>query len=74
MKIKYTHISDPGKEKIYDTVKSLENNPFIEMTQEEWDRHELEKMRLDRERGKICHFEIIEDEQEAEPNEQNHGS
>lgn len=62
MRIKYVHFSEPNKEKIYDTVKSLKNNPFIKKTQEEFDQFELEKMRKDKERGHILSYEVLEEE------------
>ena len=62
MKIKYIHFSEPNKEKVYDTEKSLKNNPVISMNQEEWDKHELERMKKDKERGHILSYEIIEEE------------
>lgn len=47
MKIAYIHASDPDTEKIYDTVKSLRNNPFIQKTQELFDADELLKFSSD---------------------------
>lgn len=59
MIIKYVHFSEPEKEKLYDTVKALKNNPFIEKTQEEFDEFELNKFAADKEAGKILLYEII---------------
>lgn len=61
MKIKYVHFSEPNKEKIYDTVKALKNNPFIKKTQEEFDQFELGRMAVDKERGHILAYEVIEE-------------
>ena len=47
MIIKYFHTSEPSVEKTYDTVKSLKNNPFIHMSQKEFDKMELRKMEND---------------------------
>ena len=47
MKIAYVHTSDPDVEKVYDTVKSLQNNPFIQKTQEVFDAEELIKFSSD---------------------------
>ena len=47
MKIAYVHTSDPDVEKVYDTVKSLQNNPFIQKTQEIFDAEELVKFGSD---------------------------
>lgn len=66
VKIKYRHLSEPEKEKIYDTVKSLRNNPFIDKTQEEFDKFELERMSALHNAGIIISYEVIEDTQEVE--------
>lgn len=47
MKIAYVHTSNPDIEKVYDTVKSLQNNPFIQKTQEMFDAEELIKFGSD---------------------------
>jgi hypothetical protein len=47
MIIKYFHTSEPDVEKTYDTVKSLKNNPFFHVTQEEFDKMEIDKMKND---------------------------
>lgn len=47
MKIAYVHTSNPDIEKVYDTVKSLQNNPFIQKTQEIFDAEELVKFGSD---------------------------
>ena len=59
MKIRYTHISDPDTEKIYDTEISLKRNSFIKMSQEDWDKHELEKMNKDKKNGLILSYRIM---------------
>ena len=56
MIIKYIHESEPNVEKTYDTVKALKNNPFIDMTQEKFDRMEINKMQHDE---NIISFEIV---------------
>lgn len=56
MIIKYFHASEPDKEKTYDTEKSLKNNPFIHLSQEEFDQMEIEKMQTDE---YILSYEII---------------
>lgn len=61
MKIKYIHASAPKLEKIYDTEKSLKNNPMIHISQNEWDKHELQSMENDKTTGKILHYEIMEE-------------
>lgn len=43
MKVKYVHFSEPEVEKIHDTKKALKNNPFIHMTQKEFDEFTLRK-------------------------------
>lgn len=62
MKIKYRHFIDPNTEKIYDTEKSLKQNPFIHMTQEEFDQHELKRMEEHKAEGHILEYEIIKEE------------
>jgi hypothetical protein len=54
--IKYIHASEPETEKTYDTEKSLKNNPFIHMSQEEFD--EMEVKRFERDEN-IIWFEVI---------------
>lgn len=58
MIIKYIHESEPNVEKTYDTVKSLQNNPFICMTQEKFDRMEINKMQHDEH---ILSFKIVKE-------------
>lgn len=74
MKIKYVLADRPDLEKVYDTELALKRNRFIVMSQERFDKLELARMKADKERGLILNYEVIEDEQEAEPNEQNHDS
>ena len=64
MKVLYVHKSDPNKEKLYDSVKSLKNNPFIDMSQEEWEKKELESFREEKENGNILSYEIKEENEE----------
>ena len=47
MIVKYIHFSEPATEKIYDTEKALKNNPFIEMSQKEFDERELNRFETD---------------------------
>lgn len=58
MKIQYRHTSDPDKVKIFDTVKSLCNNPFITQSQEMYDAHILVQMESDM---NVLEFKVIED-------------
>ena len=58
MIIKYVHSSEPTVFKTYDTVKALKNNPFINMSQHEFDEHELRAMKTDKH---IITFEIIKE-------------
>lgn len=57
MLIKYIHVSEPEREKTYDTEKSLKNNPFIDKTQKEFDEWELEKFKTDK---NILFYEVVE--------------
>ena len=59
MKIQYIHISDPNNAKIYDTKISLERNPFITLSQEEWDKHELERMEQNRKEKLILEYRVM---------------
>ena len=58
MKIQYRHTSDPDTFKIFDTVKSLRNNPFIMQSQEIYDAHTLVQMESDM---NVLEFKVIED-------------
>lgn len=60
MLVKYRHISETEKEKIYDTVKALKNNPFIQSTQKEFDDFELKHFEKDKRDGIIIDYQIIE--------------
>ena len=65
MKIKYIHASEPGVEKIHDTVVSLSNACYMIMnrpTQEEYDKHILENFNRDVRRGLVFSYEVIEDD------------
>ena len=63
MKIKYRHHLDPKVEKVYDTEKSLKNNPFIHMSQDEFDAHELKRMEEHKAEGNILEYEIIKEDE-----------
>lgn len=54
MIIKYIHDAFPTEIKIYDTVKALKNNPWLHMTQKEFDKMALDKMESDK------YVEVIE--------------
>lgn len=56
MIIKYIHTSKPETEKIYDTEKALKNNPFIHLSQKEFDEMELRRFKQDK--HIIC-FEVL---------------
>lgn len=62
MKIKYVHASEPDVEKIYDTEKSLKNNPMVHMSQEEWDKHELKSMEDNKAAGHVLSYEVLTEE------------
>lgn len=59
MLIKYIHWSEPEREKIYDTVKALRNNPFINESQEEFDTWTMERLAKEKEGGLILSYEVI---------------
>lgn len=59
MLIKYTHWSEPEREKIYDTEKALRNNPFINESQEEFDAWTMERLAKDKDGGLILSYEIL---------------
>ena len=48
MMIQYVHDSSPRKEKIHDTAMVLKNNPWIPLTQEEYDKQEISRMSNDK--------------------------
>lgn len=56
MIVQYMHTSALGVKKTYDTEKALKNNPFIEMSQEEFDEMELKHFEQDKH---IIWFEVI---------------
>lgn len=58
MKIQYRHASDPDTFKIFDSVKSLHNNPFIDQNQEIYDAHILTQMGCDM---NILEYKVISD-------------
>ena len=60
MKIQYRHVSDPETIKIYDTKTSLELNRFINKSQAEWDKEELEKMARRKKEGLVIEYKVIE--------------
>ena len=59
MLIKYTHWSESEREKTYDTVKALKNNPFINRSQEEFDAWTMERLAKEKEGGFILSYEVI---------------
>ena len=59
MLIKYIHISEPEREKIHDTTLVLKNNPFITMSQEEFDNFTLLKLARDKEKGIVISYEVM---------------
>ena len=59
MKVKYVHFSEPEVEKIHDTKRALKNNPFIHMTQKEFDEFTLRKFEQNFNEGYILRFEVI---------------
>ena len=56
MKIKYVHFLEPEVEKVYDTVVALKNNPFIHMSQAEFDEMELAHLEQDKQKGLILFY------------------
>jgi hypothetical protein len=67
MKIRYIHSADPGVEKTYDTVLSLEGcKGFIRamgsnQSKKEWDRQEVERFERDRRKGIILSYRVVEE-------------
>lgn len=66
MKVLYVHASEPKREKIHDTVKSLQScRGFIELvfgdkkTQEEWDKEELARFERDFRRGLVLSYSVM---------------
>lgn len=59
MKIKYIHFSEPTTVKEYNTEVALKRNPFIRMSQEDFDKMELEHMARDKEKGYILSYEVV---------------
>ena len=58
MIVKYVHASEPRIEKFYNTEKALKNNPFIRMSQKEFDEMELKRFQENKAEGYIARFEI----------------
>ena len=59
MKIDYVHFSSPDIKKEYDTVVALKNNPYVKMSQDDFDKMELEHMEKDRKNGYILSYEVV---------------
>ena len=66
MRVLYVHASEPKREKIHDTVKSLQNcSGLIELvfgdnkTQEEWDKEELARFERDFRRGLVLSYSVV---------------
>lgn len=66
MIIKYVHASAPDVTKIHDTEKSLKGctgilgSMGIRQTQERWDQFELDRFKLDKEKGLILSYSVLE--------------
>ena len=60
MKIKYVHFSEPNKEKEYDTEVALKKNHFIKMSQDEFDKLELNNMERHKKQGLILSYEVVQ--------------
>ena len=61
MIIDYVHFSSPNVKKAYDTVIALKANPSIKMSQDDFDKMELEHMERDRKKGYILSYEVIQE-------------
>lgn len=66
MRVLYVHASEPKREKVHDTVKSLQScRGLIELvfgdkkTQEEWDKEELGRFERDFRKGLVLSYSII---------------
>lgn len=59
MIIKYIHSEEPEIEKTYDTEKALKNNPFIHLSQKEFDTLEMEHFAKDENNGIILSYEVL---------------
>ena len=58
MKIKYIHFSEPEKVKEYDTEKAYKNNPFLRMSQDEFNKRELRSFERRKAEGIILKFDV----------------
>ena len=60
MIIDYVHFSSPNVKKAYDTVIAFKANPSIKMSQDDFDKMELEHMERDRKNGYILSYEVVQ--------------
>lgn len=58
MIVNYVHIADPTTIRTYDTEKALRNNPFIDMSQQDFDEMELHRLLKDKKKGIILSYSI----------------
>lgn len=61
MIIDYVHFSSPNVKKAYDTVIALKANTSIKMSQDDFDKMELEHMERDRKKGYILSYEVVQE-------------
>lgn len=61
MIIKYIHMSDPKKEKFFDTEETYNSSRFLyaASTQEEFDRFHLTLFERDKRKGIILEYSVI---------------
>lgn len=67
MKIRYTHASNPGKERIYNTDDAYKNllgfweNTGVKKTREQFANEELVRFQENHFKGFVLSFEVIEE-------------
>ena len=66
MIIEYIHASAPDEIRHHDTEKTLRNNSFIKMSQEQFDEFEFGRFAADAKSGLIISFKIISKQRRGE--------
>ena len=64
MKVKYRHVSEPDKVRVYDSDLSYERNSVQSMrgiSKEDWAAEDLARFERDKRKGLVLEFEVIDD-------------
>lgn len=61
MIVNYIHVADPTTIRVYNTELALKNNPFIEMSQQDFDKLTLRSLSKDKKRGVILSYSVVKE-------------